>query len=87
MGPQVSMPYDALALLRILDPEAHFTPEAVAGKHSLCGAVENVHNLRDVAATRKTLVAAIGDAVGLIVAGGLAAGLVGGLECQLTPVT
>ena len=50
---QWSMPYDPLALLRILEPQL-FHGTAV-GRHSVAGGGVGVHNLRDVAAAKHTM--------------------------------
>ena len=62
---QVSMPYDALALMRMLEPETYFEPNFV-GKHSLTGHVPKEPNLKDVSAIKDKIVAQINSGIQIV---------------------
>lgn len=74
---QWSMPYDALALLRLLEccsleqpPTTQLFAATMVGKHSIAGATPGVHNLVDVERTKQTIHRQVHAAIDLIVAAG-----------------
>lgn len=62
---ELAVPYDALAVLRLLEP-ALFEPRWV-GRHSLCGDEEDDHGLRDVGAAHEAVVSSVLEAADMIV--------------------
>jgi hypothetical protein len=74
---QWSMPYDALALLRLLEccsleqpPTTQLFAATTVGKHSIAGATQGVHNLVDVESAKDTIHRQVHAAINLIVAAG-----------------
>ena len=75
---QWSMPYDALALLRLLEccsleqpPAAQLFAPISVGKHSVAGATQGVHNLVDVERAKEIIHQHVHAAIDLIVAASL----------------